>query len=59
MGIIAECAKAVAERDRLKVVNAELLSACREFVRKVECGEARSVNSYSQMKAVIAKAEGK
>ncbi len=33
----------------------ELLEACQEFVRKVECGEARSRRSYAQMKAVIAK----
>lgn len=37
----------------------ELLDACKEFVRKVECGEARSKRSYSQMKSAIAKAEGK
>ena len=35
----------------------ELLAACKEFVRKVECGEARSKRSYAQMKAAIAKAE--
>ena len=35
----------------------ELLAACREFVRKVECGLARSVRSYRQMKAAIAKYE--
>lgn len=27
--------------------------ACREFVRKVECGEARSSRSYKQMKAAL------
>lgn len=37
----------------------ELLEACKEFVRKVECGEARSKRSYAQMKAAIAKAEVK
>jgi len=36
----------------------ELLAACKEFVRKVECGEARSKRSYAQMKAAILKAEG-
>ncbi|MCK9566432.1 MAG: hypothetical protein M0Q43_10335 [Methanothrix sp.] len=36
----------------------DLLEACEEFVRKVECGEARSVRSYAQMKAAIAKARG-
>lgn len=35
----------------------ELLAACEEFVRKVEAGEARSVRSYEQMKAAIAKAK--
>lgn len=37
----------------------DLLAACVEFVRKCECGEARSTRSYAQMKAAIAKAEGK
>lgn len=37
----------------------DLLEACKEFVRKCECGQARSVRSYAQMKAAIAKAEGK
>ena len=36
----------------------DLFAACKEFVRKVECGEARSVRSYRQMKDAIAKAEG-
>jgi len=35
----------------------DLLEACKEFVRKVDCGEARSVRSYAQMKAAIRKAE--
>jgi len=35
-----------------------LLAACEEFVRKVECGEAKSVRSYAQMKDAIAKAKG-
>jgi len=35
----------------------ELLAACKEFVRKVECGKARSKRSYAQMKAAIAHAE--
>jgi len=34
----------------------ELLDACLEFVRKVECGEARSTKSYQQMKSAISKA---
>lgn len=36
----------------------DLLAACEEFVRKVDAGEARSQNSYGQMKAAIAKARG-
>lgn len=35
----------------------ELAEACREFVRKVECGEARSKRSYKQMKAALANLE--
>ena len=38
-------------------VKEELLEACKEFVRKVECGEARSVRSYKQMKQAIKRAE--
>jgi len=34
----------------------ELLEACIEFVRKCECGEARSKHSYKQMKEAIEKA---
>jgi len=34
-----------------------LLEACKEFVRKVECGEARSRRSYAQMKAALAEYE--
>jgi len=34
----------------------ELLEACLEFVRKVECGEAKSTKSYQHMKSAIAKA---
>ena len=30
-----------------------LYEACREFVRKVECGEARSKRSYKQMKQAL------
>lgn len=37
----------------------DMYEACKEFVRKCECGEARSVRSYAQMKAALAKAEGK
>jgi len=31
----------------------ELLEACEEFVRKVDCGMARSKKSYKQMKEAI------
>jgi hypothetical protein len=34
-----------------------LLAACKEFVRKCECGEVRSVKSYNEMKKAIAIAE--
>jgi len=36
----------------------ELLAACVEFVRKCECGQARSKASYAEMKAAIAKSQG-
>jgi len=42
---------------RLIAAAPELLEACKEFVRKVECGQARSTASYQQMRAAIAKAE--
>ena len=34
----------------------DLLAACVEFVRKCDCGEAKSKRSYKQMKEAIAKA---
>ncbi len=34
-----------------------LYAACKEFCRKCESGEARSVRSYKQMKAAIKVAE--
>ena len=37
----------------------KLYEACKEFVRKCECGEARSVRSYKQMKEAINLVEGK
>lgn len=43
---------------RLIAAAPDLLKVCEEFVRKVECGEARSKRSYQQMKAAIAKAKG-
>jgi hypothetical protein len=36
-----------------------LYDACKEFVRKVESGEARSRRSYEQMKKAIELAEEK
>ncbi len=42
---------------RLIAASVDLFDACVEFVRKVECGEARSKRSYAQMKAAIAKTE--
>lgn len=36
----------------------DLLDVCVEFVRKVECGEAKSTRSYAKMKAAIEKATG-
>jgi hypothetical protein len=43
-----------------RLINAapDLLAACMEFVRKVDCGEARSTASAKQMRAAIAKATG-
>ena len=58
--LIAAAPKTAAERDRLKEVNSYLLAACREFVGKVERGEARSTSvSYAHMKAAIREAEKK
>lgn len=34
-----------------------LLAACKEFIRKCECGEAQSRRSYVQMKKAVAVAE--
>jgi hypothetical protein len=36
---------------------ADLYDACREFVRRCDCGEVRSRRSYAQMKAAVEKAE--
>lgn len=41
---------------KLFLASKELFAACAEFVRKVECGEARSKKSYKQMKEAIEKA---
>lgn len=43
---------------RLIAAAPDLYDACKEFVRKVEAGEARSSASYKQMKAAIKKAIG-
>jgi hypothetical protein len=43
---------------RLIAAAPDLLEACAEFVRKCNCGEARSTRSYAQMQAAIAKATG-
>lgn len=43
---------------RLIAAAPDLLAACRAFVAKVDRGEARSVNTYAQMVAAIAKATG-
>jgi len=53
-------AESIQKKDDARLIAAapELLAACQEFVRKVECGEARSRRSYKQMKAAIAKAKG-
>ena len=32
-----------------------LLAACEEFIREVECGEAKSTKSYNQMKEAVSK----
>ncbi len=37
----------------------DLIESCEVFVRKVECGEARSKRSYAQMKSALDKAYGK
>src|SRR5690554_3803697 len=34
----------------------DLYEACEEFVRKCDIGQARSTNSYNQMKSALAKA---
>jgi hypothetical protein len=43
---------------RLIAAAPDLYDACAEFVRKVECGEAKSTRSYRQMKDALAKARG-
>jgi hypothetical protein len=46
-----------ASNEKLMAAAPELLAACVEFVRKVDCGKARSTKSYKQMSEAIAKAE--
>lgn len=36
----------------------EMYEAMQEFVDRVECGEVRSVKTYSKFKAILAKARG-
>lgn len=57
---VANCVENAGEDEanaRLISAAPDLLEACKEFVRKCECGEARSKRSYAQMKEAIAKAE--
>lgn len=49
---------AAAANARLIAAAPDMLAACKEFIRKVEAGEAKSKRSYAQMKAAVAKAEG-
>lgn len=53
----AELLKALEAQRSMKEASESCYGACREFVRKVECGEARSIRSYSQMKDSIAQYE--
>ncbi len=48
------------EKANAKLIAAapDLYEACKEFVRKCENGQAKSVRSYAQMKAAIEKVEG-
>lgn len=46
------------ENSNLICAAPDLLAACMEFVRKCECGEARSKRSYAQMKEAVNKALG-
>lgn len=43
---------------RLIAAAPDLLEAVKEFCRRVEAGEVRSIKSYAIFKAAIAKAEG-
>lgn len=46
------------ENAALKESHETFLTICIEFCRKVECGKARSVRTYQQMKAAIEKVQG-
>jgi hypothetical protein len=35
----------------------DLYDACKEFIRRCDCGEVRSKRSYAQMKAAVKKAD--
>lgn len=59
IGDVPELARQEEANAHLISASPDLLEACKEFVRKVECGDARSKRSYAQMKAAIAKAEGR
>jgi hypothetical protein len=48
-GLHEQLAQVTKERDALLLC----ADACKEFVRKVECGEARSKQSYAQMKVAL------
>lgn len=58
-GAPGDCLETEEANARLIAAAPDLLAACKEFVRKCECGEAKSVRSYAQMAAAIAKAEGR
>lgn len=45
-------------RARLICAAPDLLAAAKEFVRKVDAGEAKSTKSYAAFKAAISRAEG-
>lgn len=47
--------EAAAEIERNHAAIAELLGICKEFVRRVDCGEIRSKRTYARMKAAIEK----
>lgn len=56
--ILPENAPICQANARLISAAPDLYEACKEFVRKVEAGEAKSTRSYAQMKTALAKARG-